>query len=108
MLNIEFFNYRIPFDIIAIVLFIAQFILVAIWYIDKLRRPELKEIEFMKLEYYATFAVFILTIIWIIYDVSKITWLFAFAMTEFIFLQLMIKYSQIKRKEKEDNFIERE
>lgn len=106
ILVINYFVNFTSFEIIVMAIFILQFVIIAIWHIAKLRNTNLqylKESDLLKMDFYSTFAILFLTLIWVLYDVNKIILVFAIAMLEFLLIQLKIKHIIIKNKIKEES-----
>ncbi len=53
----------------------------------------------MKLDFYSTLAILLLTNVWVVYDILSIKIGFAIIMGEFLLVQMIIKKEQIKQKE---------
>ncbi len=58
-------------------------------------------VTLMKLDYYSTFAILPLTIIWVVYKVDYYSVGFALILGTFMIIQLIIKHKQITLAEKE-------
>ncbi len=87
--------------IIRVLSLIIHIIIIAIWTGTKLHHhTEIKESELMKIDLISTFRVLPRTIVWIMYDISSISWEFMLFMSEFLAIQIAIKYILLKRKER--------
>lgn len=98
----------IALNFIAQVIFwLIQAFFIAIWFFPKLyqlnRQEASKErdVSMMKLDYYSTFAILLLTIVWVVYDIMSIKIGFATVMGEFLLVQMLIKKKQINELEKQ-------
>ncbi len=82
-----------------------QALCIAIWFFPKLSKlnkqkcDKTQEVSLMKLDYYSTLAILLLTIVWVVYDILSIKIGFAIIMGEFLLVQMIIKKEQIKQKE---------
>lgn len=82
-----------------------QALCIGIWFFPKLRKLSKqksdtnKEVSLMKLDYYSTLAILLLTIVWVVYDILSIKIGFAIIMGEFLLVQMIIKREQIRQKE---------
>ena len=75
---------------------IAQCFFLALWFGLKLRKNNttLSAKECNTLDEYSTKAILVLTIVWVVYDISYIKIYFAIIMAEFMFVQLRVKMIQ--------------
>ncbi len=85
------------------ILVITHIIAISIWHIHKLWFKKLRESDLMKIDFYSTCAILPLTIIWILYKIDPIEYSFSIFMGMFMVIQLIIKYKQIRGKEKEES-----
>lgn len=84
-----------------------QAFFIAIWFFPKLKQlikqeaSKERDVSMMKLDYYSTFAILLLTIVWVVYDIMSIKIGFAIVMGEFLLVQMLIKKKQINELEKQ-------
>ena len=88
---------------IRVVNLLAHIILIEEWTRRKLKKqPEIKESELLQIDIISTIAILPLTIVWILYKIDLIVWEFSLLMGEFLFIQIAIKSSLVKRKKEDE------
>lgn len=89
--------------LIRVVNLLAHIILIEEWTRRKLKKqPEIKESELLQIDIISTIAILPLTIVWILYKIDLIVWEFSLLMGEFLFIQIAIKSSLVKRKKEDE------
>ncbi|MBP3199621.1 MAG: hypothetical protein J6N21_21845 [Butyrivibrio sp.] len=97
-----FLQKHVPNAVILTIGWVIQCVFVGIWFFPKLKRNKTKEKDLMRLDYYSTIAILVLTIIWVIYDILNIKLGFAITMGEFLIIQIYVKKSLIELKQDDE------
>lgn len=93
-----------PYGVVVVICWIIQLGFILAWFVYNIVKHENSDEDALaKLDFFSTIAIIPLTVVWVLYDISKIKVGFAFFLGEFMIIQALIKGVQIKKKDSSSN-----